>query len=241
LIQRCLSSGCAAAGCDVMVGFPRNSTMTDILRDRIVPTMAPLGHDGAMYEVNGRREYHALVYARHPNRWFRHIVPAVGWLQQRHSLTQSTMWSLGFNAEPGAYPAAEIVGPQDSAVAERGIRYRMERWGGSELVEITGSYGCENQPCRVAARIESLLESHPRFMHTRLAVLADKVTLINALGRIGFEVCAYLPAWYWTPDARFDCILMARAAYTQEGICHGFGSAVDRFRREFEMKLAAVV
>jgi hypothetical protein len=237
LIQRCLTSGCGTA-CDVMVGFPRNSTMTGILRDRIVPTMAPVGHDGAMYEVNGRREYHAVVYALNPNRRFRHVTPEEGWLGERHAIVRTAVRSLGFRGVAGAYPAAIIGGPAHLGQSWQGIRYRLERWGRSGLAEIVGWEG--GSASDLAARVEQFLGCHSSVVHTRVAVLADKTDWIDALASSGFEVCAYLPGWYWTPAGRFDCVLMTRAEYAAEGICNGFGDMIDGFRREFVHQLPAI-
>jgi GNAT superfamily N-acetyltransferase len=233
LIQRCLSSACELPDCDVMLGFPRNSTMTGILRDHIVPTMAPVGHDGAMYEVHGAREYHAVVYAVNPRARFHHLAPAAGWLTERHSFTQTTLRRLGFYPQPGVYPSASIAGPSEEGRTFHELRYRAEPWGGSDVMEIVGYKGPAGYPEHLVARIDALQQSHPRVVHTRVAVLADKTALIEALGRGGFEVCAYLPAWYWTGSARFDCVLMARGKSGQAAMCHGFGAMIERFRDEF--------
>jgi len=54
---------------------------------------------------------------------------------------------------------------------------------------------------------------HPEVRHSTVTVLADKLELVRALTNCGFEVSAYLPAWYHQGGRRYDCVKLARRQY----------------------------
>ena len=73
-----------------------------------------------------------------------------------------------------------------------------------------------------------------------MTVLADKVDLLRDLRGYGFEVAAYLPAWYQAAGRRFDCLQLAKRAYAERPRVQGFQDVLERLEAGLDSVVAGL-
>lgn len=232
LMQCSLDEACASPSCDVIVGFPRSRTMLHIVSG-LKPSMLPVGHDGAINVANGTREYHAITFASNPGARFRHYVPASPSLADSEFVRDCIFEPLRFSPERAAYPSQWVVGDGIEHPDLKPFSFGYDPLCPSDAIEITG-YNADSQDAGQLARdLMLLLESFYYARHARLVVPVDKIEFIAKLVDSGFELTAYLPAWYLHHGGRYDCVLMVRRRTSEEPTDHGVREIVDHFRVGF--------
>lgn len=232
LMQCSVDEACASPSCDVIVGFPRSQTMLHIVSG-LNPSMLPVGHDGAINVANGTREYHAIAYARNPSARFRHYIPSSSSLADTKFVRDEIFGPLGLRPERAEYPPQWVVGDGIEHPDLRPFAFGYDPFCPSDAIEIT-AYNADSQDAGQAAReLLLMLDSFADARHARLVVPVDKNDFIKGLVDAGFEITAYLPAWYLSLDGRYDCLLMVRRRFLEEATDHGVRDVVDRFRHAF--------
>jgi hypothetical protein len=83
-----------------------------------------------------------------------------------------------------------------------------------------------------------MLAGLPQVQHVTTTVLADKLELVRALTGHGFEVCAYLPAWYNIGQCRYDCIQLTRSQYSDAPATQDFPDLLGCLQAAFQANLA---
>jgi Acetyltransferase (GNAT) family len=230
LMQCSVDEACASSSCDVIVGFPRSQTMLNIVSG-LRPSMLPVGHDGAINVANGTREYHAVAYARNPGVEFRHYIPLSSSLADSEFVHDEIFGPLGLRPERAEYPPQWVVGDGIEHPDLRPFSFGYDPFCPSDAIEIT-AYNADSQDAgQVAQELILMLESFADARHARLVVPVDKNEFIERLVDAGFEITAYLPAWYLNHGGRYDCVLMVRRRFLEEPADHGVRDIVERFRR----------
>jgi hypothetical protein len=230
LMRQSVKKACASSSCDVIVGFPRSRKMLHIVSEALTPPLLPVGHDGAINVANGTREYHLVTFTPNPAAEFRHYIPARNSLADTEFVHNNIMRPLGFTPERGEYPPMWIVGNGINDHHLQPFSFRYNPSCPSEAIEITGYNADSLDVGEVAQELISMLD-HFDARHARMVVLVDKNELIERLVDAGFEVTAYLPAWYLHRNGRYDCVLMARGCFFEEPTDHGVRDVVEHFRR----------
>lgn len=230
LMQCSVDEACTSSSCDVIVGFPRSRTMLHIVSG-LKPSMLPVGHDGAINVANGTREYHAITYTPNPGAQFRHYIPASPSLADREFVRKNIFGPLGFSPERAEYPPQWVVGDGIEHPDLKPFSFGYDPFCPSDAIEIT-HYGADSRDAgQVARELILMLDSFYHARHARLVVLVDKSEFIEKLIDAGFEVTAYLPAWYLYQKGRYDCLLMVRRRFSEEPTDHGVRDVVDHFRQ----------
>jgi GNAT superfamily N-acetyltransferase len=228
LLWHSLQRARQSAFCDVLIGFPRNRSMMNMLR-RLDPSFVPVGHDGAINVANNQREYHAISFTPNPSAAFRHHIPSSGSLADEDFVAEKIFRPLCLKPDEAAYPPQLIVGAGSRRWGPFSIE--CEPRCASRSLEITGYHENRQDAAEAIAALRSMLRAFHQVEHVRLTVLVDKKDFIRRLVDLGFEVTAYLPAWYSSQGARFDCVLMVKAEFASEPVDHGTRDEVLQFRQ----------
>ncbi len=92
----------------------------------------------------------------------------------------------------GEYPKESIVGPPLAKKEKIEINYES------------------NDYSLVVSSIKPLLPFKKEYV--QLDIVIDKLEEINFLKRLGFRICAFLPAWFKKGNKRFDCVRMVNSS-----------------------------
>ena len=213
--------------CDVLIGFPRNRSMVNMLR-RLDPSFVVIGHDGGINVANNVREYHAISFTPNPSAEFPHYIPAEDSLAADDFVSERVFRPLGLRPVAAPYPSQLIAGCGSKRWGPFSFEYEPQC--ASRSLEIAAYHDQRQDAAEAAVALASMVRAYEQVEHVRLVVLVDKNDFIRRLTELGFEVTAYLPAWYSHEDARYDCVLMARTCFTAEPINYGVGDEILTFR-----------
>jgi tRNA A37 threonylcarbamoyladenosine dehydratase len=210
----------------IFYGFPRVRRIAELC-ETTVPAFIVAGHDDGRNVANGARETHLIVYAVPSYARFAHIAPRqIG----HHAFVRRDFYEpLGLQPTIDDYPDVAFIGPPaedplsfddfvvayNPASAHRGIEILTH-----------GSPGAS--PEEICNELDALFRRFPDVAHASATVLADKIDLIQALRKYGFEVVAYLPAWYPERERRYDCVQLAKRAYAERPLVQGFEDILHR-------------
>jgi N-acetylglutamate synthase-like GNAT family acetyltransferase len=230
LLQRLVDEAWGSGRCDLIVAFPRSWIMTRTLAESVRPGFTVVGHDGGINIAGGQREYHLLALSCGPSSRADRISPGP-LLEERMPawVRDAVLAPIGFSPAPGDYPPTIIAGEHRQHPDYGPFTFYYHPFCPSDSLEITAYTGPKSHPEAIAADLLTTLESFGYVRHVRLAVLADKTVFQQALGRGGFAMTAYLPAWHFQSGARYDCILMTRRTTAEEPVDHGTRDLIDRF------------
>jgi GNAT superfamily N-acetyltransferase len=235
LMQSSVDDACSSSSCDVIVGFPRSRTMLHIVSG-LKPSMLPVGHDGAINVANGTREYHAITYRPNPGVRFRHYIPNSPSLADSEFVRNNIFGPLGFNPDRAEYPPRWVVGDGIEHPDLKPFSFAYNPFCPSAAIEITRYNAQSRDSGHVARELILMLESFYHARHARLVVPVDKSEFIEKLAEVGFEMTAYLPAWYLHQGGRYDCVMMVRRRFSGEPTNHGVREVVDHFRQGFSRR-----
>ena len=83
-------------------------------------------------------------------------------------------------------------------------------------------------PDEICRELDDVFRRFTDVRHVTATVLADKIDLLQALCGYGFEVVAYLPAWFAEGVRRYDCVQLAKRGYVERPRVQDFGDLLDR-------------
>jgi molybdopterin/thiamine biosynthesis adenylyltransferase/GNAT superfamily N-acetyltransferase len=237
LMQRAIDAVRGDGPGQLVFGFPRVRRMVDLCA-QADPPLVVVGHDGGRNVANGAREIHLIVCAIPPHARFRHVSP--GPIADAAFVRESIYGPLGLDSRPGQYPADCFVGCPDGEPFRCGD-FLVSCAPGSPHrgLEILAHRGGRIGPGQIGDELDELLRRFPEVRHVTASVLADKVDLLRDLRDYGFEIAAYLPAWYRVGDGRFDCVQLARRAYAERPLAPGLDEHLARLRSGLGSLLAA--
>jgi len=227
--------------CEIVVGYPRNRTMAQLTTSGIASPPIAVGYDGGINVANGAREYHLITMARNPRANPIRVAPRADAFHWLDSVRQPVLSSLGFASELGEYPPVVVAGSglgHEATIDDHRFSYLHDPASPSEAVHVTGlsrrgSFAMS--PERAFARFVSRFASMP---YICVQILVDKRAVIERLQEIGFQITAYLPAWYEERGRRFDCAMLVKSRFSAPPLCHGLETVIDRFRGTFEQRMA---
>lgn len=216
---------------ELLFGFPRVRRIVELCAD-LQPRMIVVGHDAGRNVANGGRETHAIVCGILRHGSFVHVAPASRELLEWQVLAQRIYAPLALRGIPGPYPEECFVGGMSQAGLE------VDGWvfdysPASRAIEIIGSNSSRN-PAQSCTRLNQLLTRLGNVEHVTATVLADKGRMIRALTAFGFQLVAYLPAWYKVGQFRFDCVQLARRLYAEPPREQDFEDLLRSLDSEFQ-------
>jgi hypothetical protein len=119
---------------------------------------------------------------------------------------------LGLRQMPGTYPGVYFAGSPGSK-HDSPFGYLLDE--PASTITLTEYAKASVMPREIATDLQVFVARHPNVAHVSACVLSDKVELLRAMLEMGFEITAYLPAWYLHQDARYDCVVLARRNFSQ--------------------------
>jgi N-acetylglutamate synthase-like GNAT family acetyltransferase len=233
LAQRVVDEAWASGECDVVVAFPRNSTMYRIAANALTPGFQAVGHDGGINIADGRREYHLVALSFEAPKKFERVSPPNGSTTIAPFVQNQVLTPLGFPVAPGIYPPLLIAGEYPRHPDYGPFTFNYHPYCPSDSLELTAYTGPKQDPEAIAADLVTTLESFGYARHVRLAVLADKIEFQQMLRAAGFSITAYLPAWHLQNGVRYDCVLMTRRTTDEEPIDHGTRDLINVFNQGY--------
>lgn len=235
LMQKACATLCARRQGDVLYGYPRVRRIYEIGLKHIKPSSIAVGHDGGINVANGLREYHLLIFARLPHAHFTHVTPRVGEIIHSPLVREHIFEPLGLAMSPGEYPALSFVGLTRETALEDGapFDYSYDHHSPSGALTIHHYRGTQTNAHHLCQELDDFLEHFPAAQHISADILADKTELLLELRKLGFEVTAYLPAWYKQGDARYDCLRVVKRRFHGEPVNYGLADELRFFQTEF--------
>ncbi len=218
---------------DLVFAFPRTRSTAD-LGVALTPPVVVVGHDNGRNVANGRRETHLVSCGIPRHASFTHVRPAVdkmsGWQFLRKIYS-----TLGLNGCAGTYPPECFAGADfNTLVSIRPWVFAYSAGAPEGSLEIAGLDADGSLPEHAAEELGEVLSRLRSVRHVTATVLADKSRMVRALGRQGFQVSAYLPAWYKAGRFRYDCVQLTRRLYTGEPSIQDLGDWLEELDGEFE-------
>ncbi len=233
----CMDSLYARPDCEIVMGYVLH-TFLPIFENTNRGATVIGGHDGGMHVNNGSREAIFAGFTLNPEHTPRRIAPAET-LPWAAFVKDEILKPLSLETITGAYPNTPIVGPPGTDYAMDGnwrIDYRLAAEG--ESLHIVHILGSEERAKATDEGLAALLSVAPQKEHVFAYVLADKVALVRAMRKLGFQITAYLPAWHYTEHGRCDCLQVVRCTSPKTPTAPGLEQEVERFTRELNRGLS---
>jgi len=241
LYQRILDQVSRRPDFTYVFGFPRTRGMLRLLCADVELPFVILGHDGAMNVANGCREYHLVGMTTNNREPLRHVVSERGNVASAPFLQRQVLSRLGMIGEVGSYPSDLVVGPvgeQQAVVDGVVIEYRFDANLPNRALELMRVEAPGKDAGVVCCALETFLAQFPTVAHVSMNILSDKEELIGQLQHLGFEVSAYLPAWYVSGGRRYDCLMLIRQSFTEDPVAHETMELIQEFRQGLSDALA---
>ena len=240
LMQQVVDWVAAAGMGELIFGYPRVRRIAELCAT-LDPKTVVVGQDAARNVANGRRETHLIVcgiprYAR-----FKHVAPPAGeWLESRF-LQEQIYAPLGLTVSPGRYPAQAFVGAASRNQMLSGA-WLFDYCTGdpSASLDVIGRQAGPPTGDEICRELDECLFRFPEVQHVTATVLADKLGVIRTLAERGFEISAYLPAWYSENRCRYDCVQLVRRQYNDTPAPQDFSNVLAALQVEFENALARI-
>ncbi|PON11767.1 hypothetical protein C2W62_43100 [Candidatus Entotheonella serta] len=216
--------------CDLVVGYPRSDVMTRLLFKEMSPPFIIVGHDGGMNVADGMREYHLIGMNVNPHHQPLRIIPPGPTCYSTTFIEGQLLPRLTFHTREEAYPPADIVGPSIASRAHSrswSIGYQYDP--GGESLQVTDLDGQMDDPERRLDALASCLEEAPEATHRWMYVLYDKTDFILGMQDLGFQVSAFLPGWFYTERARYDCVLLTQCISPEPPVAQGTQEFINLF------------
>jgi GNAT superfamily N-acetyltransferase len=232
LYLKALDRAYSQTDCDMQWGTPRSHGVYLMVRRGLDTPAILVGHDGGMHVANGEREYHIVTVTRNPNRPIPRVIPPGSFIAASPFITDQIVSHLSFRTEVGEYPYPYIVGPpgeQRAAAGECVFFYDYDAASPSQSLQITNVAAPRPDTDCVASALATFLTHYPSVKHVSAYVLVDKEDLICRMRDMGFAVTAYLPAWYFCDEKRYDCVMLVRRSFSEEPVAHGMQALIALF------------
>jgi GNAT superfamily N-acetyltransferase len=233
LMQQVVGWAADAGFGELIFGYPRVRRIADLCAD-LDPKIVVAGHDAGRNVANGGRETHLIVCGVQRHARFTHVAPGIAALLDWRFLIEQLYAPLGLIGSPGEYPSECFVGAISQKQMSLGawiLDYAPANPSGA--LEVIGLQDDGATPCQIAQELNQILCTMPEVQHVTATILADKVEIIRALAWFGFEISAYLPAWYRSGSFRYDCVQLARRQYDDEAATQDFPDLLRTLQAEF--------
>jgi N-acetylglutamate synthase-like GNAT family acetyltransferase len=183
-----------------------------------------VGHDGGPNVIDGVREYLMTAIVRPVEGGFLHFFPPHEVLLCSPVIKNRLYAPLGLRRMPGAYPCVYFVGSPGSK-HDSLFGYLLDET--SSAITLTEYAKASAAQREIATDLQVFVARHPNVAYVSACILSDKVELVRAMLEMGFEITAYLPAWYLHQNARYDCVMLVRRNFSQTPDKRGFGAEIE--------------
>ena len=232
LMQRVLDWVCDARLGEVFIGYPPARSLVGLFA-ALKPRMIVAGHGTGRTGVNDSREAPLITFSIPAHASFVHVTPPVAEGARGAFVRELIHRPLGLPLAPGEYPPESFVGATSDWSLEWGdlvVDYVPN--SPNRALAIVGARDRSVRPAHLRRDLDRILRHFPHVEHIIVTVLADKEDLLRQLVALGFELAAYLPAWYKGAVFRYDCLqLVLRRSRAAPAAPHRLGF-LSRLQRE---------
>ena len=206
LMQRVVDWVCDAALGEVFTGsFPARCFVD--LGAALNPPMIVAGHDTGRTVTNGSRGEHLIAFSIPEHARFVHVTPPMVESASGAFIRERIYHPLGLTLAPGEYPPESLVGATSDWSLDWGdLVVDYNPTAPNRTLAIVGNRARVIRAAHLSRDLDQLLRALPRVEHIIVTVLADKTDLLRQLSSFGFDLIAYLPAWYKGGVFRYDCV-----------------------------------
>ena len=169
--------------------------------------MIVAGHDTGRIVANGSREAHLITLSIPEHARFVHVTPPVAESASGAFIRERIYRPLRLRLAPGEYPPESLVGATSDWSLDWGT------WWSTTIPTLrtersrSSAFALDPSSRRIFTGTSTrFLRALPHVEHIIVTVLADKTDLLRQLFVLGFELAAYLPAWYKGGVFRYDCV-----------------------------------
>jgi hypothetical protein len=231
-MQRVVDDMCAEAAGDVFFSCPRVRSALNLCAG-LEPPMIVAGHDVGRTVVDGARETHLITVSIPARAGFVHVTPPVAETAGGAFIRKRVYRPLRLPLAPGEYPPESFVGVTSEWSLEWGsVVVDYDPGSPNQALEIVASRARCAPPDELLRDIDRLCRAFPHVQHITATVLADKTDLLRRLTEFGFEVSAYLPAWYKGGVYRYDCVQLVKRGYGEAPVSRGLDDILNRLEPE---------
>jgi len=205
LCERVRSEG-FTQGFEIGWGTIRNEVMYNISKYLFMPVV---GYLPGMHKPKVR-ETHLFCMRPSPIAKEKRRVPKQCPLYQSSTVKEITK-ELALDSIISDYPPDVVVGPN----SDYAVLLKLSYHGGDNSTIINSIDNFD----KLAAE------------YLQVTLLADKTDAIKFFSRLGFELCAFLPAWFEGDGKRYDCVTMASCGVKAVLPEKMFLSTVNKFKK----------
>lgn len=232
LMQRVVDWVCDAALGEVFIGSLRARRLVDLCA-ALNPPMIVAGHDTDRTVANGSRGAHLITLSIPEHARFVHVTPPVAESASGAFIRERIYRPLRLPLAPGEYPPESLVGATSDWSLEWGdlvVDYNPN--SPNRALAIVGVRGRSVLPAHFCRDLDRLLRALPHVEHMIVTVLAAKTDLLRQLSGLGFELAAYLPAWYKGGVFRYDCVQLVLRRSSAKRAARDCRDPLSRLQRE---------
>jgi hypothetical protein len=232
LMQRAVDSVCDAALGEVFIASFRARCLVDPCA-ALNPPMIVAGHDTGRIVANGSRGAHLITLSIPEHARFVHVTPPVAESASGAFIRERIYRPLRLPLAPGEYPPESLVGATSDWSLEWGT------WSSTTIPALrtersrSSAFTLDPSSRRIFPGTSTdSFRALPHVEHIIVTVLADKTDLLRQLSVLGFELTAYLPAWYKGGVFRYDCVQLVLRRSGAKRVARDCRDPLSRLQRE---------
>ena len=232
LMQRVVDSVCDAALGEVFIASLRAQSLVDPCA-ALNPPMIVAGHDTGRIVANGSRGAHLITLSIPEHARFVHVTPPVAESASGAFIRERIYHPLRLRLAPGEYPPESLVGATSDWSLDWGdlvVDYNPN--SPNRALAIVGVRGRSVLSAHFSRDLDRVLRALPHVAHIIVTVLADKTDFLRQLFVLGFELAAYLPAWYKGGVFRYDCVQLVLRRSGGKLVARDRRDPLSRLQRE---------
>jgi N-acetylglutamate synthase-like GNAT family acetyltransferase len=206
LMRRAVDAVCDAALGEVFIASLRARSLVDLCA-ALDPPMIVAGHDSGRLVASGSRGAHLIVLSIPTHARFVHVTPPLAESARVAFIRECVYRPLRLCFAPGDYPPESLVGATSDWSLDWGdLVVDYDPGSPNRALAIVGVRARRVLPAHFSRDLDRVLRALPDVEHIIVTVLADKTDFLRQLFVLGFELAAYLPAWYKAGVFRYDCV-----------------------------------
>jgi Right handed beta helix region len=235
LLQRVLDCVCDAALGEVFIGSLRTRCLVDLCA-ALNPPMIVAGHDIGRTVADGSRGENLITLSIPEHARFVHVTPPVAESDGGAFIRERIYRPLRLPLAPGEYPPESLVGATSDWSLECGtVVVDYNPTSPNRALTIVGARARSVIATHLCRDVDRLLRALPHVEHIIVTVLADKTDLFRQLSGLGFELVAYLPAWYKGGAFRYDCLQLVLRRSGAKPAAQDYRNPLSRLQREMTL------
>ncbi|TDA47810.1 hypothetical protein [Burkholderia pyrrocinia] len=162
---------------------------------------------------------------------FNHASPLHSIFRKSKFVQDQIYAPLGLHYRPAAYPPRRVSGAPN--FIDHPTKPRRD-----ERINSTNDFqrnilSLPTSQTDIESSLGTFNATNQDINYAKGIVLADKVKLIRSMLQTGFKITAYLPAWHWQEDTRYDCLMLVKRNFIVPNR-NGFDSEISMFDKEYE-------